>query len=70
MQLNDWRMGTKFAEYLGDGVYVGYREDGVIILTTGTVGSNIIYLEPEVVVNLVNYLSALPEKIKEQTSKT
>jgi hypothetical protein len=62
-------METKFKKHLGDHVYADYR-DGYIILTTDCIWpKQVIYLDPEVVKELVNYLSALPEKIKEQTSK-
>lgn len=48
----------KRKEYLGDGVYVLIDEDGRIVLTTenGLETTNTIYLEPEVVKNLIEYL--------------
>jgi hypothetical protein len=66
-------METKFAEYLDDGLYASY-DNGYVILSTGshiTLHANqVIYLDPQTIVKLMDYLSALPEKIKEQTSKT
>ena len=58
---------TKYAEYLGDGVYANYS-NGYVILTTGhhdpIQSDNEIALEPEVLRKLMDYLAALPEKMK------
>lgn len=50
-------MTTTNKQYLGDGVYAGV-EDGMVRLTTenGLEASNVIWLEPEVVVALLRYL--------------
>lgn len=57
----------KYAEYLGDGVYASYR-DGYVILTTGHhdeyQADNVIAFEPEVLRKLMDYLAALPSKMK------
>jgi len=47
-------------EYIGDGVYVDMK-DNVLILTTenGIHTTNIIYLEPDIYMNLVNYVKEI-----------
>ena len=51
----------KEPEYLGDAVYIQPDPDGGFILTTASHlvddAGNVIYLEPEVVKALVNYLT-------------
>lgn len=55
--------------YLGDGVYFSFdKSTATVILTTGThdeaAASNIIYLEPEVIMNFTKALADLPTKLK------
>jgi hypothetical protein len=55
--------------YLGDGVYFTFNQQtGNVILTTQShaeeEASNIIYLEPDVVIAFVKALSELPKQIK------
>jgi hypothetical protein len=65
-------METKFKKHLGDNVHADFQDGAVILRAISNYPDDphdMIILNPKVVVNLVNYLSALPEKIKEQTSK-
>jgi len=52
-------------EYLGDGVYIDFK-DSQIVLTTenGIEITNTIYLEPEVIVSLMDYLNKLSQQIE------
>lgn len=56
-------MPTK--EYLGDSVYVDVDEYGTLVLTTENVMGppNTIYLEPNVVVALVDYLDRVAKEL-------
>lgn len=42
--------------YLGDGVYADFDEEGVVLTTEGGSTGNVIYLEPEVIAAMVEYL--------------
>lgn len=48
-------------QYLGDGVYIQRNEYNQLVLTTGNhevaLASNVIYLEPEVVLALLHYIN-------------
>jgi hypothetical protein len=54
--------------YLGDGVYMSPCRDGGIMLTTGhhleTQADNVIYLEPSVLMNLIQILERAMEQQK------
>lgn len=56
-------------DYIGDGVYATHKEDGDIMLTTGTheehQADNVIHLEPDVLNSLHQYM----ERVKEENQR-
>lgn len=55
----------EYRKYLGDSIYADFNDHGQIVLTTenGITVNNKIYLELEVMDNLLNYLTWLKEEV-------